>query len=305
MNIKFEKWHGCRNDFIIIHSTYNENKFLQSALCEQSEKICSRKGDGVGADGIVLILKENKSDHLAEKIVIINQDGSLAKNCGNALRCVASSIYNSLDNSQRKIDIPDYLELKIFSNSYLCQKNPRGDITVNMGSPVINQQNSWHSSYTSKLQALLSKVQYEEISSCSLGNDHIVVFCENSPKELFKQIYSLWSSSDLSSKVNLHVSCRQLPDKSDQKISQKIVGTKVSEIYQTFSWERGCGPTQACGSGACAIAALSLATGFISRSEWIAVKMPGGTLYAQQVDKGKEIKLSGPANLSFTGTLIF
>ena len=32
MNIQFEKWHGCSNDFIIINSTYNESKFLKNCL---------------------------------------------------------------------------------------------------------------------------------------------------------------------------------------------------------------------------------------------------------------------------------
>jgi diaminopimelate epimerase len=303
MNIQFEKWHGCSNDFIIINSTYNESKFLKNCLQEQAKNICSRNGNSIGADGIVVLLNENKSDLIPKEIVIINQDGSLAKNCGNALRCVASFIYKKLGDHPKKIDIPDCLELKIFDRTYLCQKNSKNQIIVTMDTPILNHSNLWHNEYIETLKNLLNNKDYEQIGSCSLGNDHLVVYCQKDPKELFSKISQKWQHSQLKDKVNLHVACCSNPSKSDQEQSQKIIAEQISEIYTTFTWERGCGPTQACGSGACAVATIILENGLNSRSEWLGIKMPGGTLYAKQQEKAGEVKLTGPAQLSFTGSL--
>ena len=47
-------------------------------------------------------------------------------------------------------------------------------------------------------------------------------------------------------------------------------------------WERGCGYTQACGSGACGTASLVLSDGFIERNKWLMITMPGGDVFVKQ-----------------------
>ena len=64
-------------------------------------------------------------------------------------------------------------------------------------------------------------------------------------------------------------------------------------------FERGSGETLSCGSGACAIAAFGVYSGYFSLGE-ITVKYPGGTLYVN-VDKNYLCTLTGEANFVFDG----
>jgi diaminopimelate epimerase len=59
----------------------------------------------------------------------------------------------------------------------------------------------------------------------------------------------------------------------------------------------------ACGSGACAVAALALDTGLLERENWVIVDMPGGRLYVKQESKGDSVLLAGPGQCTFSGRI--
>ena len=63
-------------------------------------------------------------------------------------------------------------------------------------------------------------------------------------------------------------------------------------------WERGDGPTLACGTGACAVLAAGASLGLLPREADIA--LPGGTLRIRW-DDGGHLFMTGPAEVSFTG----
>ena len=75
--IKFEKWQGLGNDFVIL----NEEK----ATSELAKLMCDRNF-GVGADGIFSPVKTDDTDIGWE---FFNSDGSIAQMCGNGIRCFA------------------------------------------------------------------------------------------------------------------------------------------------------------------------------------------------------------------------
>lgn len=79
--MKFQKWHGLGNDFILIKDSLKKPNFLAKKLCHRHF--------GIGADGLVLILSSEKADC---RMRIFNPDGSEAEMCGNAIRCVAQYI---------------------------------------------------------------------------------------------------------------------------------------------------------------------------------------------------------------------
>lgn len=72
--MKFEKWHGLGNDFILIEG---EPAQLNQ---EQVAHLCDRHR-GIGADGILFLTREPLG------MVVINADGSRSEMCGNGLRC--------------------------------------------------------------------------------------------------------------------------------------------------------------------------------------------------------------------------
>ena len=65
-------------------------------------------------------------------------------------------------------------------------------------------------------------------------------------------------------------------------------------------WERGCGITLACGTGACATAAVACATGRADYEQTIAVRLPGGTLDITIARDGGAT-MRGPAKYVFAG----
>jgi diaminopimelate epimerase len=72
--------------------------------------------------------------------------------------------------------------------------------------------------------------------------------------------------------------------------------------FAAFVFERGAGLTQACGTGACAVAAAAIARGDAKRDQEISVELPGGTL-SVRVDAENRVRMRGPAELSFLGEL--
>lgn len=81
--IEFYKFSGAGNDFIIFD---NRNQFFNKYELGKFSQIVAKRGLGIGADGVIFV--EN-SKRAKIKVRIFNSDGSLAKFCGNGLRCAA------------------------------------------------------------------------------------------------------------------------------------------------------------------------------------------------------------------------
>ncbi len=79
-DIKFYKYQGAGNDFVMIDNTFGEVNLKAKdiiALCDRHK--------GVGADGVILI--EN-ADNYDFRMRYFNSDGSEAEMCGNGARCI-------------------------------------------------------------------------------------------------------------------------------------------------------------------------------------------------------------------------
>ena len=79
--MKFEKYHGLGNDFLITEDTFiiGNHEYIKS--------ICNRY-TGIGADGLIVV----KKDPL--EMVFYNQDGTRGEMCGNGIRCFSYYCYN-------------------------------------------------------------------------------------------------------------------------------------------------------------------------------------------------------------------
>lgn len=86
--IKFDKYSGSGNDFIIID---NRRRIVNKNVSEFVRKVCERRV-AVGADGVLLLENSVVSDF---KMRIINADGSEAEMCGNGARCIAMYAYKN------------------------------------------------------------------------------------------------------------------------------------------------------------------------------------------------------------------
>lgn len=82
MQLKFCKYHGTGNDFIMVYNHSNSYCFSQSDV----KKMCDRRY-GFGADGLIIIEKTLDADF---KMIYFNSDGHVGSMCGNGGRCAVA-----------------------------------------------------------------------------------------------------------------------------------------------------------------------------------------------------------------------
>jgi diaminopimelate epimerase len=102
--MKFEKYHGLGNDFLITEdlSIVGNSELIKS--------VCNRY-TGIGSDGLIIV----KKDPL--EMIFYNQDGTRGEMCGNGIRCFSYYCYNHnlLDSNNfecHTLDGVKHLEIK-------------------------------------------------------------------------------------------------------------------------------------------------------------------------------------------------
>ena len=275
--MKFTKMHGAGNDYIYI-DCFSQNVENPAEL----SKTLSYRHYGIGADGIVLI----KPSYIADCFMdIYNADGSRAKMCGNAIRCVAKYIY---DNRKKKpiIKIDTLSGIKLVE---ILDKN--GFATggrVNMGKPILNgrQIPTRYGDNIVKNEILNIENKDYEITCVSMGNPHCVVFHNHIHKLDLERIGPFFENHEM------------FPE----RINTEFVEIIDENNLKMRVWERGSGETLACGTGACAVAVASVINGICSKNEDIKIHTKGGTLTVKW-HKNDNVYLSGNAVKVFTGEI--
>ena len=183
MKIKFSKYNGAGNDFIVIDDRKNNIDNNPSLI----EKLCNRNF-GIGGDGLILI-KESKSTDF--EILHYTSDGNLGSLCGNGSRCAISFAYkNKMIGKKTRFDAFDGIHNAEIINDNLVKMEMKinSDIIENeygtwldTGSPhlVIEKDN------TDELDVnlLASSIRYNEYYKKEGVN---VNFIEKVSNETFK-----------------------------------------------------------------------------------------------------------------------
>ena len=315
MILKFEKWHGAKNDFVVVWLTSSDGEIVLDSLKRSAARICDRKGAGIAADGILVLQTKNRSDLLPYGLTIINSDGSLAQNCGNGLRCAALSVLRRHRLEGNPNELPEGIELevegakKISRYTFGSGKTTWPHVTVEMGTPLLNDSCSWFESAKSEVKRVSDELKIPELLSdfgvCEIGNRHLVFFVENATRDMICRVGPAFQKSAVWDGINVHLAQAEEFSDKDKNIAKNAIGQKVSDQYKVLVWERGAGETQACGSGACAVVACAIASGSSSPADWVAVNMPGGRLYVSQEQIDGEISLAGPGEFVFEGSIEF
>lgn len=316
MQLKFEKWHGTLNDFIV--TWLPDDALIEESIIRQAKQLCDRDGGGIGADGLLLLTpKPDKGDLLPAKLRIINSDGSVATTCGNGIRCAALSTLKRFYEAPHKVDIPDGFDISLetsvanirfLSTNELEKSKPRWPlVTVDMGKPRVNDQNEDFTDVKAFIESYAKAQKLPELTRdwalVRLANDHLVFFLDEINHELLRKIGPELQSSALWDGINVHIVTSKVLVNDDKRQSSQLLSEPIEELFDVLVWERGAGETKACGSGASAVAKAAMESGFIDRSKWIGIDMPGGRLYIKQREDSDPISLAGPGQYVFSGTI--
>ncbi len=301
MFLNFEKWQGCQNDFIVYWLTDTDGDIVLDSIKRQTPKLCHRRL-GIGADGILVLHVRKRDDLYPYQLTIINSDGSIAKNCGNGLRCAAMSVKRRITREQD--DTPEMLELPISGTDLepkICRFIGRNNIVaIEMGYISLNEDVSWWVKAKPSLQAIDPQLA-NEFGIAEIGNPHLVVYTEQASRELLLKVGPALQDAPCPGGLNVHIVKPLALGAKDFARAEKDLSQEVEEGFTAWVYERGAGETMACGSGACAVAALQLGSGLCARDKWVVVDMPGGRLYVKHEAKNAPVLLAGPATFVFEG----
>lgn len=318
MQLQFEKWHGCRNDFIIVWVNPTQDDVVNS-LRRRAVDLCRRDGSAIGADGIIILHRSAHHQLEVAKLTIINSDGSIAQTCGNGIRCAAQSILLRQREEGGHGDVQEGMTFEVGGRDVHCRFLSPGDlvktselplVAVTMGTTKVNERSGFQDEAVKAVGLLSDQVPWlslvNEVGTCDIGNQHIVLYLDEEPtREQLLEVGPPLQSMGSWDGINVHLAASVAMERKSATALGRYLGGVPEDHYVARCWERGAGETNACGSGASAIAACQMESGMAEYDAWVGVTMPGGTLVIQQADIEDDIVLAGPAMRVFVGTIIF
>ena len=270
--LKFEKYQGAGNDFVIV----SEKELIEKGIPEYGEfasQVCNRHF-GIGADGLI-ILKYVASMPF---MFFFNADGSQAPMCGNGIRCFSHYLVNNhlVDGNEFVVKtVPGDLTIRVNYDEEKDDFSAR----VNMGKPIFNIKELIN---TEKEQFLREKINIDgkeiEISYIFMGTDHSVIFVND---------FSDYDIDEIGEKIENYT------DLFPKKVNVNFVKVSDRKRMEVITWERGAGRTLACGTGATASAVLAKTFGFVD--DKVNVKVPGGQLVIEYEGGENDAFMTGPS----------
>jgi len=263
--MNFTKMHGAGNDFIFVNG-FEERIEDPAAL---APRVCDRHF-GVGADSLVLVCPSEIADF---RMRFFNADGSEAM-CGNASRCVAKYVYENGMTVKNPIRLETVAGIKTIAMQIEGGKMKAA--MVDMGAPVVGE-----------VDRPLPDTQYK-FTRVSMGNPHCVIFADEIDSLPLWQIGPPIENHPL------------FPNRTNVEFIRVIDRNTI----QMRVWERGCGETLACGTGACASAVACVLNGFCNKDSDIQVHLRGGDLVVRWDSEKNTILKTGPAQFVCKGELL-
>ena len=272
--IHFTKMDGAGNDYIYVDTTRYPISDPQTASVKWSNR-----HTGIGSEGLVLIGKRSILSGADFSMRIFNADGSEAKMCGNASRCIGKYLYERHLTDSSEIKLETLSGVKTLSLTLSPDRLTVTGVTVDMLQPAFHQASQYDEQVG--LDALR---EYGHPLFVSMGNPHCVVFVDDI------------AAIDVARVGAMGEHLPAFPERCNIEFAQ-LTGT---DELRTRVWERGSGITMACGTGACATAVAAAHVGLTSRES--DVVMDGGRLHVRWAEDD-HVMLSGPAEFVFDGEI--
>ncbi len=279
--------HGLGNDYVYI------DRFTESALFDPVTlaPLLADRHRGVGGDGLILI---EPSDKATAKMRMFNADGSESAMCGNGVRCVGHIVVSRGYSAAGDLTIETGRGVLGMTVSPVSSRVSQ--VRVDMGCPLLNPEDipvdtasvsepiidSVFSVIGNHSEWWDSSLLDSRMTCVSMGNPHAIFYCGDVEKVPLEMIGPLVENHQF------------FP----QRINVHFVQCKSRGRVKMVTWERGSGPTQACGTGASAVCVAGRLTG--RTNAMIKAELPGGELELSWDMKGS-VYMSGPAEEVFLG----
>lgn len=258
------KAHALGNDFLLTAEQEVPPGGDRPAL---ARALCHRH-HGIGADGWITYSDGPRG----ARMQLLNADGSYSEVSGNGVRCLAAWLART-----RAMRPGDAIEIVTDAGQkgleLLASEGRRLTFRAAMGQPEQLQQRSID----------VDGVTIDAVTM-RVGNPQCVVLGEVSEARL----------RTIAAKLAVHPA---FPEGSNVELAS----VEAPDRVRILIWERGVGPTEASGTGACASAVAAMSFGAALRD--VQVSSPGGTQRVEWTDRG--LFLTGWAEVLFDGRWIF
>lgn len=275
--MRFTKVQGLGNDFVLVNCLEEKNLPDYAKL---AKAVCDRNF-GVGADGLVLILPAEMPG-ADIKMRIFNSDGSEPEMCGNAIRCFGKYVYEKGIVPKTTINVETLGGMRI--PRLILENGMVTGVRVDMGEPQLERALIPMEGPEGRVINETIKVDGREfaVTCVSMGNPHCITFVDKIAEQEVRE----WGP-----KLETHP---LFPRKTNVEFVQVLSPTEVNMQV----WERGAGPTLACGTGACGTAVAAALNNKTGRK--VTVRLAGGDLLIEWADDN-HVYMTGPATEVFEG----
>lgn len=280
--MEFSKYQGLGNDFLLFDLRHwSSTAEALPAHPDLVQRLCDRRF-GVGADGVILALPSASGAELTMRI--FNADGSEAEMCGNGIRCLARFL------ADRDGDGPGRRwQVETAAGLIVPKLEANGQVRVDMGPPFLEPDTV--PTHLPIGPAGLPQGELEvlgrswAVAAAGMGNPHVVVPVND---------VAALDLEQLGAALEIHP---VFPARANVHLVQVLSPTHLLMRV----WERGAGPTLACGTGACATLVACHLLGLSERQARL--DLPGGPLHIDWDASNGHVVMSGPAEAVFHGVL--
>ncbi|MCP9818034.1 diaminopimelate epimerase [Synechococcus sp. Cruz-9H2] len=280
--LAFSKYQGLGNDFLLVDGREAADpQELFGLDPERVRWICDRRF-GVGGDGVILALPPEGDGEL--RMRIFNADGSEAEMCGNGIRCLARFLADSDGDQPGRT-----WQVETMAGPMVPELLADGTVRVDMGEPFLVPEQVPTTLAIGAAGLPQGELEVEGVSfgaaAAGMGNPHLVIPVEEVEAvdlERFGPLLEVHPA--FPARTNVHFVQALSPDHLVMRV-----------------WERGAGPTLACGTGACATLVACHRLGLSARSARL--DLPGGSLWIDWESGSNHLFMTGPAEPVFDGVL--
>lgn len=280
--LSFSKYHGLGNDFILLDNRASPEPMVTP---ERAVALCDRNF-GIGADGVIFVLPARLDGDTDYTMRIYNSDGSEPEMCGNGIRCLAKFIAGLAAKDGKAPELPHTYRIHTLAGTIQPTLQPDAQVTVDMGEPELLAGKIPTTLATENEKAVDKTLEVAgqpwQVTCVSMGNPHCVTFVED---------VEAVPLAEIGPKFEHHPAF-------PARINTEFVEVVRPDYLKMKVWERGAGPTLACGTGACALLVATVLNGLCDRKA--TVELPGGNLEIEWAPSNR-VFMTGPATLVFSG----